>query len=101
MSGDTFVLVEWQAVKGVDQYRLQRSSDYDAREHDSALRYPGTWTDCTTLKGVVHAPKTQLIVSELKSVNNFFFRLAVRNEIDGCWSAWSDPSKLWKSERRW
>ena len=38
MSGDTFVLVEWQAVEGVDQYRLQRSSDYDAREHVSALR---------------------------------------------------------------
>jgi hypothetical protein len=116
--------------QGVDQYRLQWSMDYDARydhhaelftyfltvyctnapssflcalvrDHHGQHSYPGTWHDCTTLKGVVMAPLTELIVSELKSVHPYFFRLAVRNEIDGCWSTWSKPSEMWRSERRW
>ena len=52
------------------------SMDYDQREHFSAHSYPGKWVDCTTLKGVVKAPETRLIVSQLKSVHSFYFRLA-------------------------
>lgn len=81
--------------------KLKISVDYDQREHFSAHSYPGKWVDCTTLKGVVKAPETRLIVSQLKSVHSYYFRLAVRNEKDGCWSSWSAPSDLWMSERRW
>jgi len=101
MAGDTFILVQWKEVKEVDQYRVQYSMDYDIRDHYSAHHYPGKWVDCTTLKGIVNAPKTELIVNGLKSVHDYFFRLAVRNKVDGCWSSWSPASKIWKSERRW
>jgi hypothetical protein len=41
IAGDTFILVEWNEVNHVDQYRLQWSNDYDGTKHLGQHYYPG------------------------------------------------------------
>ena len=109
MGADTFVLLRWtpfcssgtSSVK-IDQYRIQLSDDYDPTDHEGPHLYPGTWRDANTLKGIVPGSDTEMIVRDgLKSVHRYYFRIAARNAADGCWSMFSEPSKPWRSQRRW
>lgn len=109
MGADTFVLLRWAPYSSsstpsvkIDQYRIQLSDDYDPIEHEGPHMYPGTWRDANTMKGIVPGNDTSMIVRDgLKAVHRYYFRIAARNEADGCWSTFSQPSKPWASQRRW
>ena len=100
VSGDTFIKVKWESRSAdeVDAYMLQFSTDYLESKH-GPTHYPGIWHPANTNDGQCN--ENEMIVSGLKPVRQYFFRLALRSACFGDWSDFSFPSKAWTSQRRW